>query len=381
MTNISSDLGELSDREVLVRVRDAVRDERLATARVIALLTELDRRRLYLGEGCSSLFSYCTQVLRLSEHAAYNRIETARAARRFPAILTLVETGAVTLTTVRLLAPHLTDANHRDVLEHARHKSKREVELLVATLDPRPDVPSTVRKLPTFVTPPARQSPAPQTATLDPLPARDIVPSVPTAPRPAEMKPLAPERYKIQFTVSRETYEQVRQAQDLLRHVVPSGDVAIIFERALALLIADLERARTGKAAQPRTARQGRKDSRHIPAAVKRRVWQRDSGRCAFNGLHGRCAETGFLEYHHVVPFAAGGETTASNLELRCRSHNQYEADLCFGVSTPTAREEHATYALRGRIDLFSSDTLIDMLARLGVGVRLVLKPKPRRVA
>jgi hypothetical protein len=90
-------------------------------------------------------------VLHLSEHAAYNRIETARAARRFPSILGLVESAAVTLTTVRLLAPHLTEANHRDVLEHARHKSKREVELLVATLHPRPDVPSAVRKLPSTI--------------------------------------------------------------------------------------------------------------------------------------------------------------------------------------------------------------------------------------
>ena len=117
MTNVSTVLGEMSDREVLARVRDAVRDERVATARLIALLMELDARRLYLGEGCSSLFTYCTRILHLSEHAAYNRIETARAARRFPVILDLVESAAVTLTTVRLLAPHLTDINHGNVLE------------------------------------------------------------------------------------------------------------------------------------------------------------------------------------------------------------------------------------------------------------------------
>jgi hypothetical protein len=78
MTNISAVVRQLSDREVLARVHDAVRDERVATARLIALLMELDERRLYLSEGCSSLFTYCTQVLHLSEHAAYNRIETAR---------------------------------------------------------------------------------------------------------------------------------------------------------------------------------------------------------------------------------------------------------------------------------------------------------------
>src|SRR5687767_3334814 len=116
MTNISFDFGELSDRDLLARVRDAAVDERRVTAGLIALLAELDSRRLYLGEGCSSLFTYCTQVLCLSEHAAYNRIETARAARRFPIIFELVASAAITLTTVRLLAPHLTEANYCDLL-------------------------------------------------------------------------------------------------------------------------------------------------------------------------------------------------------------------------------------------------------------------------
>src|SRR5688500_14096860 len=147
MTNSSAQFGDLSDGELLGRVREAVTVERSATARLIALLAELDARRLYLGEGCSSLFTYCTQVLHLSEHAAYNRIESARAARRFPVILDLVAAGSMTLTSARLLAPHLTDANHRDVLERARHKMKRDVELLIATIRPRADVPSVVRKL------------------------------------------------------------------------------------------------------------------------------------------------------------------------------------------------------------------------------------------
>jgi hypothetical protein len=332
MTTNTFALSELSDREVLARLHDAVRDERVATARLIALLMELDARRLYLGEGCSSLFTYCTRVLHLSEHAAYNRIETARAARRFPVILELVESAAITLTTVRLLAPHLTDTNHRDVLERARHKSKREVELLVAMLSPRPDVPSTVRKLPTPAPPkPPTMAPA-EAATPDISTPIVRVPNGPPPSRPAEVKPLAPERYKIQFTVSHETYEKLRLAQDLMRHTVPNGDPAMVFERALALLLADLERARIGKATRPRAARAVNQDSRHIPAAVKRTVWERDNGRCAFNGPRGRCTETGLVEYHHLVPFADGGETSPSNLELRCRAHNQYEADLWFGA-------------------------------------------------
>ena len=91
---------------------------------------ELDARRLYLGEGCSSLFTYCTQALRLSEHAAYGRIEAARIARKFPVVIDLLAEGAMTLTTITLLGPMLTPDNHQQVLAEARHQSKREVEHL-----------------------------------------------------------------------------------------------------------------------------------------------------------------------------------------------------------------------------------------------------------
>jgi 5-methylcytosine-specific restriction endonuclease McrA len=79
-----------------------------------------------------------------------------------------------------------------------------------------------------------------------------------------------------------------------------------------------------------------------VPAAVKREVWARDDGRCAFVGTRGRCTERGFLELHHVIPFADGGATDAANLQLRCRAHNAYEADEWFGPMV--AKEEGALH-------------------------------------
>ena len=143
-----STAAHLSDGQLLADVKRLAAGEQQATAALVACLAELDARRLYLGEGCASLFTYCTQVLHLSEHAAYGRIEAARAARRFPVILDLLAAGAVTLTAITLLAPHLTTDNYRDTLEAARYKSKRDVEHLVAALRPQPAVPASVRKLP-----------------------------------------------------------------------------------------------------------------------------------------------------------------------------------------------------------------------------------------
>ena len=138
----------LSDDELLKEVARLVGEERSATARLIAAIREIDARRLYLGQGCSSLFVYCTRALHLSEHAAYGRIEAARVAHRFPVVLEMLARGDLTLTTVCLLASHLTDSNHLDLLARARHRSKREVEEIVAHVRPRPDVPAAVRKLP-----------------------------------------------------------------------------------------------------------------------------------------------------------------------------------------------------------------------------------------
>jgi len=113
MTIPANIANHLSDRALIDEVKSAAARERGATVRLIALLAELDARRLYLGEGCSSLFTYCVQVLRLSEHAAYGRIEAARVARKFPVVIDLMAEGAVTLTAITLLGPMLTPENHQ----------------------------------------------------------------------------------------------------------------------------------------------------------------------------------------------------------------------------------------------------------------------------
>jgi hypothetical protein len=141
-------LSGLSNDELLSEVKRLAASEREATADLIRSLAEVEARRLHLALGCSSMFGYCTQLLHLSEHAAYARIAAARASTRFPIVMDLLIEGAIPLTTVTLLGRHLTADNHAALLESARHKSKADVEMLVATLQPQPDVRSSVRKLP-----------------------------------------------------------------------------------------------------------------------------------------------------------------------------------------------------------------------------------------
>src|SRR6266511_582809 len=98
----------LSDAALLDHVGALIAREQQTTAELVASLGELDVRRLYLGAGCSSLFTYCTQVLHLSEYDAYGRIEAARCAKKFPEILDRLADGSLSLTAVSLLAPVLT---------------------------------------------------------------------------------------------------------------------------------------------------------------------------------------------------------------------------------------------------------------------------------
>ena len=354
----------MSDSALIDATVRAARYERCATVELLALLGEFDERKLYLSEGCSSLFTYCTQVLHLSEHAAYHRIEVARAARRFPVILRMVSDGDLTLTTVALLRRHLTLENHQALLAAARHKSKPQVEQQIAALAPRPDATTLFRRVPEakpevgdlaastdLLATAEIGSPVRQQSGPTPSPAITRSCSLPT------IAPLASDRYLLRVTLGAEARENLRRAQDLLRHTIPTGDVAAVLERALAVLVERLEKVKAAKSHRPRAASSNphrettsgvaATAKRYIPAPVRRAVWSRDEGRCAFVGPRGRCSETGHLEFHHVIPFARGGAASVSNIALRCRAHNRFESEAIFGTWGKTSAGLSADQALR----------------------------------
>jgi 5-methylcytosine-specific restriction endonuclease McrA len=324
-----TELASMTDEALVAETKRAAETERRSTVELLRLLIEVERRALHLALGYSSMFAYCTRALLLSEQAAYKRITAARAAIRYPAMLQRLAEGAVTLSSVKVLAPHLTDENVDALLDAARHKSTREVEQLIATVYPQPDVPSRLRALPEPKAPAdAGQLEAPgllsQPAEAPAIPATQSCLPV-HAPRPI-VAPLSARRYLLRVTVDQKTHDKLQRARALLRHVVPDGDLGAVLDRALTLLLREAERTKWASAKHPRRPRQASAGDRYVPASVRRAVWSRDEGCCAFVGRDGRCGETGFLEFHHVVPFSVGGRTDEENLELRCRAHNQHEA-------------------------------------------------------
>jgi 5-methylcytosine-specific restriction endonuclease McrA len=163
----------------------------------------------------------------------------------------------------------------------------------------------------------------------------------PTSPPVRErIEPLAPERYKVQFTASASLKDKLERLKALMRHEVPC-DLATVIELAVTEKLERLETKRfaktsSRKAAAPQASAQTGVSarSRHVPAAVRREVYARDEGRCAFVDSEGRrCGESLRLEFHHRHPFGMGGDHRASDVSLLCAAHNRYLAERDYGAA------------------------------------------------
>ncbi len=362
-------LTQLRDEVLLRDLTVLVARERATTAELLAHIAEVDARKLYLPAAYASMHAYCVGELHLSEDAAYKRIQAARAARRFPVLFEALAEGRLHLAGVCLLAPYLMPENVDELVAAATHRRKFEIEAwlarrfgLVASLQ------ASGQLAPGQVAAPG--SPAEVAAQLAPwqvsAPGSSTEPTVQLAAASAQLAPgqvalPSPDRIAIHLTLGEGTHAKLCHAQALLSHALPSGDVAQVLDRALDALIAQLERRKFAATARPRVDPEGAMPRgpipyrspllrRTLPAHVRRAVWERDRGRCTFRSASGHsCGSRRFLEFDHVEPVARGGQARVKGLRLRCRAHNQYEAERVFGSEfmrrkrERLARRAHAT--------------------------------------
>ncbi len=399
-------LQSIPDDELLQRLAELMGQSRRVEVDIVAHIAEVDERRLYAREAFPSMFVYCTDVLHLSEQEAYLRIAAARASREHPMLLTMLADGRLHLTAIGKLAPHLTPENRDDILERAAHKTKHQIEELIAEIAPRPDVPAIVRRLPDrrplptagpLVVPNRAEGSMPDPMfALHPDPMVKLGPDRVAAPEsstrrdndalshdaldtpalavardasavlasphesappvsPAVGQPLSPGRYKVQFTASAEFHQKLERLRALMDSHLPDGDLAAIIEQAVSEKLERLEARRFARTKAPRkgpaktkteetrpsppsrlipaeTQLDPSSSSRHIPAAVRRAVYQRDGGRCRYVDDQGRrCQERDRLEFHHRRPFGVGGDHCVASVGLVCRAHNAYLAECDYG--------------------------------------------------
>jgi 5-methylcytosine-specific restriction endonuclease McrA len=346
----------LTNDELLSHVKSLVRRDHANLVDLLVHLGELDAREAYLADGASSLFAWCTAVLHLSEAAAFCRIRAAWIARRFPTVLERLARGELHVHALARLAPHLTTGNHEAILAEARHARRAGIDRIVARFL-RPRAPRAVVVAQRARTRTGAEA-IPGSSVAGPAPldlfgtvlVESSVPDLPPDTPPTTGCPSQPgdiaTAWRLHVTLTPAAHADLERLRELMRHQVPDGDPAVILGRALALLREQVEKRKLGRATrrrahsrsastarpvgdQPRRA--GRKNSRHIPAAVRDEVSRRDGDRCAFVSASGRrCEARDRLEFHHLVPHARGGPATAANIELRCRAHNRYEAEREF---------------------------------------------------
>ena len=348
-------LTHLSDTVLIRDLHTLMAQERGTAAAVLAHLAEVDARRLYVPLGYSSMHGYCVEELRLSEDAAYKRIQAARAAREFPILFTELAEGRLHLTAMCLLAPHLTPENAAELIRGAACRRQSEIQDLLRVCAPaagcaQGELGASVEDL-------VGQLAAQQVGVGDSteLAAQQVgVGDLPelaaqqvgvgsaegglAAQQVGTGSVLSSVEQLVPLMVRPETRDRLRYLQALLRHAIPSGDVSQ--DRALDLLAEHVEKRRFGTGNGPRRRRTAER-TRYIPADVRHAVWNRDQGRCTFEGVNGhRCNSGSFLEFDHVDPRRR--EDTVQGLRLRCRAHNQYEAERVFGTEFMKRKREEA---------------------------------------
>jgi hypothetical protein len=329
----------LGDDELLAAVMGLVQRDNELLAELLAHLAELDQRRLYLDLGFPSLHAYCTSALGMCESTAGRRITAARVCRKFPEVLSRIASGALHLSAVCSLSPHLDWNNAPELIELCSNQSRRKVDEILAARFPRADVREKVR-----------------------------------------LDPLSVDRYGLHFTIDAEALAELEQVRALARHRLPGGELSELFKLAMRTLRTELEKQRfsvgkkqrvhrpaaaarqssggEGGSAPPKADASEATLTQHPPAEaaqevvaqhppvevaqtvlarrpsaeVAREVYTRDEGQCTFVAQDGRrCGARDFLEFDHIDPHALGGEPTAVNLRLRCRPHNQLYARQCYG--------------------------------------------------
>ncbi|ABS27236.1 HNH endonuclease [Anaeromyxobacter sp. Fw109-5] len=285
------------------RLRELAGQERDVQVEFLLHLEVFDRRRAYVEAGYPSLWAYCLEVRK----AEVDHLVASLQARTAP----------------RAGVRKLPD----------RGSAASAPALPLATVHARPAEPQEAIPVPRAA---AGGSPATVSAPLDP-------------PRPkprAETRAVSESDWSLRVTIDRGCKEDLETLTALLSHKIPDGDLAAVLREAIRCAIEKHGRRKGAVAPQrqrgtdrePRPSAESAAPTSTIPAIVRREVWKRDGGRCAWVAPDGRrCNSRWQLELDHIHPQALGGPSTVENLRVACKSHNLLHAEQTYGREHMTA--------------------------------------------
>jgi len=250
------------------RAIDVARRYKDAEVDLLEILQEVEKHRVHYHKGCSSLFDYTVQKLRLSEDVAYSLIRVFRKSREVPELKEAMRAGEMTLTNAKRIASVLSPKNQQVWIQKAKTLSSRQLEKELAAVNP---------KLAT-----------PERATY-----------------------VAYDRLKLQLGLSEESLAKLKRVQDLLsqRRRAP-----VSLEETIEAMTSEyLEKNDPVIKAKKLVARPN-------PVAVIHQVKARDQGKCGHPG----CTQTRWLDIHHIKPRSEGGQDTIDNLITLCSGHHRF---------------------------------------------------------
>src|SRR4051794_25466105 len=325
------------------RLAELLRREQASMADFLVALADFDRRGAWLELGYSSLFYFLPRELRLSKGSAYYRKTAAELVQRFPEIVEPMRDGRLCITSLVPLAKVLTPENRGEMLPRFFHRSKKEAMEVAATMQPVTAPPHrdvvTALPIPSLPharvieagapPPPAMELVQPVDQTLSRTAAGETLP-LPAPSRRDSAEPLSEALSRLHVTVSRQFLEKIEAARAALSHLQAGASTEQVLEAGLDLVL--LRHAkRKGLVEKPRAVlRSARPET--LRAVVKREVWTRDGGRCQWPlESGGICGSTFRVEFDHQIPRADDGPSTAENVRLLCRVHNDLAARQRFG--------------------------------------------------
>ena len=325
-------LRKLSDSDFIDQMESNAGIEHSSTIKMLHFINDLERRKLFLDLGYSSVFDYCVRRIKYSSSQAGRRIQAARCCRRYPEFFGHLRTREVCLMTVAMIEPVITDDNKDDIIQRVRGASRREVERLLFEYRP----PAALRDRIRYVQVPRSEPRNIDAALLDRRCAR-AVPEVWRDPVPTE------EKVFVQFLADDEFLRLFEEVRNL---VPDGGDLA--FADLMKVVLTEYRDRHSPAARHERRQAKRREESpdshrwewknaqgeksRHIPDEIRDEVFVRDGGQCSFVGWNGtRCQCRKGLQIDHIRPFAVGGTHELSNLRLLCGAHNRLAAERTLG--------------------------------------------------
>lgn len=305
-------------------------------------LQEMDNRKLYLEQGFSSLFTYCTGKLKYSEPAANRRITAARCIRENPKVYELLLKREVSLSSVALFTRILTPENSEAILKAVANKSKQEVLAYLASYKPKMRTREYVRPVvikSKSAEPKQENLPSPEKvnskqAASDKPRANDkakegIGEALGLAHTSKEQQAVDEVEYELKFRVKESFIRKLNRVKALKSK---GPRIAQRFEALMDEYLRRNDPELKSRARAQRILRADEKRTRYIRQSVKDLIRKRDGLQCAFVSRDGkRCECKTSLQLDHIHPCGKGGSNQANNLCLLCPEHNRYMAEKHYG--------------------------------------------------